>query len=106
MAGIFYCDTVKNRLKINFKLSFTEMNIMFIILIILQQDIITSMGTVDRPFPPPHFWNLNTRRCSSVGSMSALYTNSPNIEPRVRLSWILPLPLICQLLANIMGTRY
>ena len=35
MAGIFYYDAVYNLLKINFKLSFTEMKIMFIILIIL-----------------------------------------------------------------------
>ena len=28
MAGIFYYDTVINRLKIDFKLSFTEMKIM------------------------------------------------------------------------------
>ena len=39
MAGIFYYDVVLNRLKINFKLSFIEKNIMFIILIILQHDI-------------------------------------------------------------------
>ena len=63
---------------------------MFIILIILQHDITACMGTVDRPLPPTHFWNPNTRRGSSVGSMSALYANSPNIEPRVRLSWIFP----------------
>ena len=31
------------------------------------------MGTVDRPLPPRYFWNPNTRRGSSVGSMSALY---------------------------------
>ena len=46
------------------------------------------MGTVDRPLPPHIFWNPNTRRGSSGGSKSALYANSPNIEPRVRLSWI------------------
>ena len=39
MAGIFYYDVVYNQLKINFKLSFIEKNIMFIILIILQHDI-------------------------------------------------------------------
>ena len=39
MAGVFYYDVVQNRLKINFKLSFIETNIMFIILIILQHDI-------------------------------------------------------------------
>ena len=32
MAGIFYYDVVLNRLKINFKLSSIEKNIMFIIL--------------------------------------------------------------------------
>ena len=30
MSGIFYYDVVYNRLKINFKLSFIEKNIMFI----------------------------------------------------------------------------
>ena len=49
------------------------------------------MGTVDRPLPFPYFWNPNTKRGSSVGSM---YANSPNIEPRVRLSLIFPLRLI------------
>ena len=39
MAGIFYDDVVQNRLKINFKVSFIEKNIMFIILIILQHHI-------------------------------------------------------------------
>ena len=66
------------------------------------------MGTVDRPLPPTHFWNPNTRRASSVGGMSALYANSPNIEPRVRLSWIFPSyaylrKASCQLLAKRMG---
>ena len=37
--GVFYYDVVKKRLKINFKLSLIEKNIMFIILIILQHDI-------------------------------------------------------------------
>ena len=36
------------------------------------------MGTVDRPLTPTYFWNPNTRRGSSVGSMSALYANSPS----------------------------
>ena len=53
-------------------------------------------GTVDRPLPPTHFWNPNTRRRSSVGSMPALYANSPNIEPRVRLPSIFPLTLILE----------
>ena len=66
-------------------------------------------GIVDRTFPSTHFWNPNTRRGSSVGSMSALYANSPNIEPRVRLSWIFPSyaylrKASCQLLAKRMGT--
>ena len=66
------------------------------------------MGTVDRPLPPPHFWNPNIRRGSSVGSM---YTNSPNIEPRVPLSLNFPSSAdlrkaSCQLLAIRMGTRY
>ena len=39
MAVIFYYDVVCNRLKINFKLSFNEEKIMFIISIIFQQDI-------------------------------------------------------------------
>ena len=39
MAGVFYYDVLLNRLKINFKLSFIETNIMFIILIIPQHDI-------------------------------------------------------------------
>ena len=67
---------------------------MSIILIILQEDIWTFMGTIDRPLPPPHFWNPNTRRGSSVSRMSALYANSPNIDPRVCLSWMFPLPLL------------
>ena len=48
------------------------------------------MGNVDRTLPPTYFWNPNTRPGSSVGRMSALYANSPNIEPRVRLSWSFP----------------
>ena len=39
------------------------------------------MGTADRPLSPTHFWNPNTKRGSSVGSMSAVYANSPNKEP-------------------------
>ena len=39
MAGIFYYDVDYNRLKINFKLSFIEKDITFIILIILQHHI-------------------------------------------------------------------
>ena len=38
MAGIFNHDVVYNRLKVNFKF-FIEKNIIFIILIILQQNI-------------------------------------------------------------------
>ena len=44
------------------------------------------MGTVDRPPPTPTCLDPNIRHGNSVGSMSALYANSPNIAPRVRLS--------------------
>ena len=67
-------------------MSFTEMKIILnaqsnesTILIIIQQD------NFDRPLPPPNFCNPNTMRGRSFGSMSALYANSPNIDPRVRL---------------------
>ena len=66
-----------------------------------------------RSRPPTHtfFLNPNTRRDSSVGTKYALYANSPNIEPRARLSWIFPSYAYlrkarCQLLTKRMGTRH
>ena len=44
--------------------------------------------------PTPTFLKPNSSCGISIGSMSALYANSPNIEPRVCLSWIFPLLLI------------
>ena len=70
------------------------------------------MGTVDRPLSSVYtFLESKHQGGSSVGSMSALYANSPNIVPRVRLSWIFPSNAYlrkasCQLLAKRMGTRH
>ena len=56
------------------------------------------MGTVDRPLaptPPHHFWNPNSGRDNSVGSLSAMYANNRKIDPHVLRSWIFfALPLI------------
>ena len=111
MAGIFYYDAIYNRLKINFKFFFIER-----IACLLFKSFFNTISELVRvrsiaPLPSTHFWNPNTRRGSSVGSMSALYANSPNIEPRVRLSWIFPSyaylrKASCQLLAKRIGTRH
>ena len=62
------------------------------------------------PLPDPTFWIPNTRRVSLAVSMPALYTNSPNLEPDVRWSWLFLSfadlrKSSCQFVAKIMGTR-
>ena len=105
MAGIFFYDAVLMRLKINFKLSFTK--IMLSILFWSCFNKVSKHVCIPSIAPSnPHNFGILT-----TGAVARLVANSPNIEPRVRLSLIFPSSADlrkarCQLLTKRMGTRY